>query len=69
MYPTIIRKLGFANTVKPLYHGHPCDPKKVAVVYRWVLIRGFSIIIAIKFDFVGLRLAVVGMWPLFKGGR
>jgi hypothetical protein len=56
-------------TVKPVYNGHPWDPKIVAVVHRWLLFRGFSIKIAIKFDLAGLRLAVVGRWPLFRGGR
>ncbi len=59
----------FASTVKPVYNGHPLDPKIVAVVLRWLLFRGFSIKIGIKFDLAGLRLAVVSRWPLFRGGR
>jgi hypothetical protein len=55
------------STVKPIYNGHPWDPKIAAVVHRWPLIRGFSIKIAIKFDLDGLRLAVVGSWPTFRG--
>jgi hypothetical protein len=57
------------TTVKPVYNGHPWDPKILAVVDRWPLKRGFSIKIAIEFDLAGLRLAVVGSWPLFRGGR
>ena len=58
------------NTVKPVYNGHPWDPKILAVVdTRWPLVRGFSIKIAIEFDLARLRLAVVGRWPLFRGGR
>jgi hypothetical protein len=41
----------------------------MTVVHRWLLFRGFSIKIAIKFDLAGLRLAVVGKWPLLAGGR
>jgi hypothetical protein len=41
----------------------------VAVVQRWPLFRGYSIKIAIEFDSAGLRLAVVGRWLLFRGGR
>ncbi len=59
----------FDCTVKPVYNGHPWDPKKLAVVDRWPLLIGFSIKIAIEFDLAGLRLAVVGRWPLFRGGR
>ncbi len=36
----------------------------MAVVHRWILFRGFSIKIAIKFDLARLRLAVVARWPL-----
>ena len=61
--------MNFSSTVKPVYNGHPCDPRIVTVVQRWPLFRGFSIKIAIKFDFAGLRLAVVGRWALFRGGR
>jgi hypothetical protein len=59
----------FVNTVKPVYNGHPWDPKILAVVDRWPLQRGSSIKIAIEFDLAGLRLPVVGRWPLFRGGR
>jgi hypothetical protein len=55
-------------TVNPFYNGHPWDPKIVAVVHKWLLFRGFSIKIAIEFDLARLRLAVVGRWPLFRGG-
>jgi hypothetical protein len=59
----------YSCTVKPVYNGHPWDPKIVAVVHRWPLFRGFSNKIPIKFDLAGLRLAAVGRWPLFRGGR
>jgi hypothetical protein len=59
----------YNNTVKPVYNGHPWDPKIVAVVHRWPLFRGFSIKIAIKFDSARLRLATVGRWSLFRGGH
>ena len=50
----------FKDTVKPVYNGHPWDPKILAVVDKWPLFRGFSIKIAIEFDLAGLRLTVVG---------
>jgi hypothetical protein len=56
-------------TVKPVYNGHPWDPKKVAVVPRWPVFGGFSIKIGIKISLAGLCLAVVDRWPLFRGGR
>jgi hypothetical protein len=59
----------FANTVKPVYNGHPWDPKKVAVVQRWPVFGGLSIKIGIKISLAGLRLAVVDRWPLFRGGH
>ncbi len=52
------------NTVKPVYNGHPRDPKKVAVVQSWPAFGGFSIKIDIKISLAGLRLAVVDRWPL-----
>jgi hypothetical protein len=55
-------------TVKPVYNSHPWDPKVVAVVQGWPLFRVFSIKIPIKFDLAELRLAVVGRWPMFRGG-
>ena len=58
----------FVNTAKPVYNGHPWDPKKVAVVHRWSLCRGFSIKIGIKISLARLSLAVVERWPLFTGG-
>jgi hypothetical protein len=57
-------------SVKPVYNGHPWDPKKVAaVVQSWPVFTGFSIKIGIKSSLAGLRLAVVDRWPLFRGGR
>ncbi len=57
------------TSLKPVNNGHPWDPKILAIVDRWQQLRGFSIKIAIAFDLVGLRLAVVGRWPLFRGVR
>ncbi len=37
--------------------------------HRWRLLGGFSVKIAIEFDLARLSLAVVGLWPLFRGGR
>jgi hypothetical protein len=51
-------------TVKPVYNGHPWDPKKVAVVQSWPVSTGFSIKIGIKSSLAGLRLAVIQRWPL-----
>ena len=59
----------FTNTVKPVYNGHPWDPKKVAVVQSWSVLQGFSIKIGIKSSLAKIRLAVVDMWPLLRGGR
>ena len=59
----------FGSTVKPVYNGHPWDPKKVAVVQSWLVFTGFSIKIGIKSSLAGLRLAVVDRWPLLRGGR
>ncbi len=46
----------FSSTVKPVYNGHPWDPKIVAIV---PLFRGLSIKIAIKIDLAGFKLGVV----------
>jgi hypothetical protein len=59
----------YQSTVKPVYNGHPWDPEIVAVLHRWLLFRRFSIKSAFKFDLAGLRLAVVGRWPLFRDGH
>jgi hypothetical protein len=59
----------FVSTVKPVYNGHPWDPKKVAFVQSWPVFTGFSIKIGIKSSLAILRLAVVDRWPLFRGGR
>jgi hypothetical protein len=58
-----------SNTVKPVYNGHPRDPKKAAVVQRWPVFGGFSIKIGIRISLAGLSLAVAYRWPLFRGGR
>jgi hypothetical protein len=52
------------STVKPVYNGHPRDPKILAVVQRWPVFGSFSIKIGIK-----ISLDVVDRWPLFRGGR
>jgi hypothetical protein len=57
------------STVKPVYNGHPWDPKKAAVVQRWPVLEGFSIKIGIKINLAGLCLAIVDRWPLFRVGR
>ncbi len=58
-----------ASTVKPEYNSHPWDPQKVAVVHRWSLCRGFSIKITVSIEILGITLAVLDRWPLFRGGR
>ena len=58
----------YIYTVKPVYNGHPWDPQKAAVVYRWPLCRGFSMKIAMYLGLAGFRPAVVDRWPLFRGG-
>ncbi len=30
----------FWNTVKPVYHGHPWEPEKVAIVKRVAAVQG-----------------------------
>ncbi len=50
-------------TVKPVYNGHPWDPKKVAVAQSWPVFTGFSIKIGIKVAWPDLG------WPLLTGGR
>ncbi len=62
-------EIDIAHTVKPVYNGHPWDPEIVATVHRWPLLRGFVIKIAINSYLAGLKLAAVGRWSLFKGGR
>jgi hypothetical protein len=57
------------STVKPVYNGHPWDPKKVAVVKRWPLFKGSSYKTSMDLGCLGIRLAVVDRWPLFRGGR
>ena len=57
------------STVKPVYNGHPWNPKKVAVAQRWPVFGGFSIKFFIKISLARLCLAVVDRWPLFRGGR
>ncbi len=67
---SILGLLKFKITVKPVYAGHPWDLKKVAVVqrfrHRWPL---FTVYYYTNFGKLGLKLAVVDRWPLFRGGR
>jgi|688.fasta_scaffold374813_1 hypothetical protein len=51
------------NTVKPVYNGHPRDPKKAAVARRWPLFIGSSYKTSIELEVWGLG------WPLLTGGR
>jgi hypothetical protein len=55
-----------------MYNGHPVDSEKVAVVQmfmqRWLLFSVYSFKIAISFGRLGLKLAIVDRWPLFRGG-
>ncbi len=53
--------------VKPVYYGHPWDPKIVTVVDRWSLSKGHFCNISFKW---GLKMVVViDRWSLFGGGH
>ena len=59
-----IWKAPFMCTVKPVYNGHPWDPQKAAVVWRWQLFRGSSYKTRVlMWDIWGSG------WPLLTGGR
>ncbi len=47
-------------TVKPVYNGHPWDSKKVAVVQKWSLFRGWTV----NIEKLGIKL----VWPLQTSG-
>ncbi len=59
--------MGFCSTVKPVYNGHPWDPKIEAVVDRWPLFKGSLYYTNSNWAFK--ILAVIQRWPLFRGGR
>jgi hypothetical protein len=59
----------FVNTVKPVYNYHPWDSKKVVIIQKWSLFRGWSFKIIINIGKMGIVLVVVDSWLLFKGGR
>jgi hypothetical protein len=54
--------------VKPEYNDHPWGLKKVAVVLRWMLFRGYFSKISIRYGWMGFWLVLVDRWPLFRGG-
>ncbi len=56
-------------TVKPVYNGHPWDSKKVAVVQKWPLFRGWSLKIIINIKKLGITPVVADKWLLLRGGR
>jgi hypothetical protein len=60
-------QIDFADTVKPVYNGHPWDLKNMAVMQRIVSKR--SVVSRIQPGRYGFRLAVVDRWPIFRGGR
>jgi hypothetical protein len=41
--------------------------KKVAFVHKWLSYRGWSLNNSINIEKLGIRLAVVDRWPLFRG--
>ena len=53
----------FGCTFKTVYSSHPWDPQKVAVVYRWLLCRGFSIKMVSKLAWRDF------FWPMLIDGR
>jgi hypothetical protein len=63
-FSKIVKNL-FWNTVKPVYNGQPWDSKKLAVVQKWPLSRGWSWKVTIYFGWLGIRPVVIDRWPLF----
>ncbi len=57
------------STVKPVYNGQHWDSKKLAVVQKLPLSRGWSWKVTIYFSWLGIRPVVIDRWPLFGGGR
>ena len=55
------------DTVKPVYNGHPRDPKIVVVVNKWSLFRSHLCNKKSKLD--PAMVFVVCRWSLFGGGR
>jgi hypothetical protein len=55
------------SAVKPAHNDHPWDPKIVAVIDRWSLLRGH---LCSKSEIWDLKmLTIVDTWSLFGGGR
>ena len=58
----------FSSTVKPVYNGHPWDPKIEAVVDRWPLFRGSVYYKKLKLGLLNgglcIQVAVIQRWPL-----
>jgi hypothetical protein len=52
-----------------VYNGHPWDSKKVAVVQKWPLFRGWSLKIIINIKKLGITPVVADKWLLLRGGR
>ncbi len=50
-------------------NNHPCDPKNVIVVQKWLLFRGWSLKITINIEKLGITLAIGDRWQLFRGDR
>ena len=63
----LLIKDGKVNTVKPVYNGHPWDPKIEAVVDRWPLFRSRLYYTICNWAFK--MVVFVARWPLFGGGR
>jgi hypothetical protein len=68
MLNVVSLELNKTNTVKLVYNDQPWDSKKLSVVMRWSVFRGFSIQIGLTISMVGLSLAVVERWSLFTVG-
>jgi len=43
--------------------------QKFTVIQKWSLFKGCSLNFTISIEILGIRLAVVNRWPLFRGGR
>jgi len=52
-----------------VYNDHPRDPKIVAVVDRWSLLRGMDVYVIKNLIGTSLGQPVVDRWSLFGGGR
>ncbi len=56
------------STVKRVYNRPPLGLKKVAIVEKWLLFRGWSLKSTINIKKLWIRLAVVDRWPLLGCG-